>query len=133
MMSKIVKLFLFIIILVGIYIPSEVVKSAEAPTWEKKDYTKEGLIELTDIYANMYNVSPIIMKQVISCESGWNINAIGDSGKSFGLVQIHNPSHPSITQEEAINPEFAINFLAENLSKGRGSMWTCYRKLNIEE
>ena len=118
-------------ILVSVYIPSEVVNSAEAPAPEKIVYnTKEDLVELTKQYANRYGVSFNTMSRVINCESSWDIEAVGDGGKSHGLVQIHNPSHPKITREQATDPEFAINFLAENLSNGKGNMWTCYRMIN---
>lgn len=80
-------------------------------------------------YADQYGVSEEVMKGVIKCESGFNPNALGDSGRSRGLVQIHAPSHPTITDEQAYDEDFAIEFLAKNLKEGKGSMWTCYRKL----
>lgn len=76
-----------------------------------------------------YGVSEAVMRKVVACESTFNPNAIGDGGKSFGLVQIHLPSHPYVSREEALNPEFAVEFLAKNLSLGKGRMWTCYRNL----
>lgn len=56
---------------------------------------------------------------------------VGDREQSFGLVQIHLPAHPNITKEQAINPEFAIEFLAKNLKAGRASMWTCAKTLAL--
>lgn len=52
-----------------------------------------------------------------------------DGGRelSFGLAQIHMPDHPNVTMEEATDARFAINFLVDNLSEGRGAMWSCYR------
>lgn len=76
-----------------------------------------------------YGVSEALVRQIIRCESGFRPNAVGDGGYSFGLVQIHLPSHPVVTQEQALDPEFAITFLTKNLSGGRGDMWTCYRLL----
>lgn len=69
------------------------------------------------------------MTKIINCESSRNPNAVGDRGNSFGLVQIHLPSHPSITKEQALDEEYAIDFLAKNLSEGKGYLWTCYRML----
>jgi hypothetical protein len=77
-----------------------------------------------------YNVSQITMTRVIDCESSHNPSAIGDGGKSFGLVQIHLPSHPNITKAQALDSDFAIDFLAKSLSQGKGKMWTCFRNLN---
>lgn len=67
------------------------------------------------------------MRTVIKCESNFNPNAVGDSGYSRGLVQIHSRYWPEITDEMAFDPEFAITFLAEKLSEGKGRLWTCYR------
>jgi hypothetical protein len=84
------------------------------------------LVEQT---AEEYGVSASVMKAVIECESQWNITALGDNGESRGLVQIHRPSWPDITDAEAYTPEFAIDFLARKLSEGKGRLWTCYRNL----
>lgn len=84
--------------------------------------------QLIEFYSTKYNVEASVITNVIRCESTFNPNAVGDGGNSRGLVQIHKPSHPTITDEQAFDPKFAISFLAENLSKGKGKMWTCYRK-----
>lgn len=75
------------------------------------------------------SVSPATVLKVIECESTWNPRALGDGTQSRGLSQIHRPSHPNITDEEAYDPQFAIDFLVENIADGRGKMWTCYRNL----
>lgn len=82
------------------------------------------------------------MHQVVACESGYNHMVqshhrytatnvpkgynVGDREQSYGLVQIHLPAHPHVSHDEAIDPEFATEFLARNLAAGRGSMWSCY-------
>ena len=43
-------------------------------------------------------------------------------GKEFSFAI----KYGAITKEQAINSEFAVSFLAKNLSENRGSMWTCY-------
>ena len=50
----------------------------------------------------------------------------GQREQSFGLVQVHLPAHPTVSKEQAIDPEFAIDFLAKNLAQGRGAMWSCW-------
>jgi len=81
-------------------------------------------------YAVEYRVSAERMTKTIQCESTFNPNAVGDHGQSFGLSQIHLPSwRGQITKEQALDPEFAIKFLAEKLSKGQGKLWTCYRNI----
>jgi len=84
---------------------------------------------LITIYAKKWAVSETILHKVIFCESGYNRYAIGDNGHSRGLVQIYDNYHPTITHEQAYDPNFAINFLAENISNGKGRMWTCYRNI----
>ena len=84
--------------------------------------------QLIDEAALEYRVSSVVMHKVIKCESQYSKNAIGDGGKSFGLVQIHLPSHPSVSKAQALDSEYAINFLAEKLSKGQGHLWTCFRR-----
>ncbi len=76
--------------------------------------------------ADKYDVSEKTMRRVIDCESGYNKLAIGDSGKSHGLVQINLRAHPNISKTQAQDPEFAINFLAKNLAAGNGKIWSCF-------
>jgi len=82
-------------------------------------------------YAQKHSISQNTLLQVVMCESSGNPNAIGDNGHSFGLVQIFLDYHPTITKENALDPDFALNFLADNISKGKGSLWTCFRNLKL--
>lgn len=91
--------------------------------------TKEEMVAYTLKRAKVSGVSPDVALAVISCESSWDPNALGDSGQSHGLVQIHAPSHPSISPSESTDPRFAIDFLVSALARGEGNMWTCYRSL----
>lgn len=96
---------------------------------------RECLEKMVEQYAEKYSVSAEQMKSVISCESGWNTNIQslhthkGQQEQSFGLVQIHLPSHSSVSYEQAINPEFSVEFMAKAFSEGQQNMWTCYRKI----
>lgn len=96
-------------------------------------------------YAKQYNVSADTMIGVIKCESSFIVDVQsratyksgnkwgfpeGTREKSFGLSQIHLPDHTEISYEQAIDPDFAIEFLAKQLSVGNGKMWTCYRTLH---
>ncbi len=67
----------------------------------------------------------------LKCESSFNPNAVGDKGKSFGLAQIHIPSWKKhgITKEDALNPEFAMDFIIEQFAIGKQRHWTCWRQL----
>jgi hypothetical protein len=48
--------------------------------------------------------------------------------RSFGIAQIHLPSHPYITHEQAIDPYFSADFLAKNWKLHRG-WWSCAKYL----
>ena len=60
------------------------------------------------------------MSRTIFCESGFYniqsrvINKQGEQEDSWGISQIHLPSHPKVTQEQALDPEFSINFMNDN-------------------
>lgn len=102
----------------------------ESHKWgENKEEDRKLIDGLIVRYSEEYGVSEAIMHKVVRCESNYSVFALGDSGQSKGLVQIHGPSWPQITEEEAYNPEFALDFLAHKLSQGQGGLWTCYRMI----
>lgn len=53
----------------------------------------------------------------------------GERELSYGVSQIHLPSHPNITLEQATDVTFSVEFMAKNFAKGRHSMWSCYTRL----
>ena len=69
------------------------------------------------------------MVGTIRCESGFRPWVRGDGGVSRGLSQIHAPSWPEITDEQAFNPVFAVHFMADQFKKGNERAWTCWRSL----
>lgn len=103
------------------FIPSKEMEFIVVYNWNKERINQE-----IDEVALKYKVSTTVMKKIIACESQYKIDAVGDSGHSRGLVQIHAKYHPQISTEEANNPKFAIDFLAQNLKEGRGYLWSCY-------
>lgn len=46
---------------------------------------------------------------------------------SWGAWQIHLPSHPTITKEQAQDIYFATEWSAEQWENGNASAWSCYR------
>lgn len=102
-------------------------------------------------YADKFNVSYSLMNDILDCENdtrnpnrqsevrytesqiknnpSWG--AVGEFEKSFGLVMIHIPAcnkyeGKCITESQAKDPEFAIRYLASEISKGKASKWSCY-------
>lgn len=85
---------------------------------------------LIEKYAQIYSISPLLMKEIIKCESSFNVNAknITEREESYGLVQINLLAHTNISIEQATNPDFAIEFLAKNFNKADRMWVTCYKK-----
>lgn len=72
------------------------------------------------------------MHFVVKCESGYKPQARNYNPPiedSRGIVQINLLAHSHITVEQAEDIEFSLNFLAENISKNNGRIWTCHRKI----
>ncbi len=63
------------------------------------------------------------MKRTLFCESvGFqNVQSFvvtnGVREPSYGIAQIHEPSHPQVTREQALDPEFSIKFMSDNWGK----------------
>lgn len=103
-----------------------------------------SLDQRIDKYAQEYHVNPLVVRDIMDCENAardpllqsnlhytkdhpeWGVKR-GDRELSFGLVQIHLPSHKNVTYEQATDIDFSIKFLVSNLADGRGSMWSCYK------
>ena len=96
--------------------------------------------------AMKYDIASSTLDAVIKCESGYDPMNEGDYNlgphgiytpglgmTSFGVVQIHLPDHPEITKEQALDPVFSVDYLAEQIALGRGRQWTCYRILGLSK
>lgn len=75
---------------------------------------------------------PIVADKVINCESGYNKDAIGDHGRSYGLWQINlmNPEGKTVhgigiecATDIVCSTEYAIKLLKSERSWNH---WTCY-------
>jgi hypothetical protein len=91
---------------------------------------EKTISEIIDEKALQYNVSAKKLTFFLKCESSMNPNAknISFVEASYGLSQINTLVH-DVTIEQATEPEFAVNFMAENFSKGKYNMWyNCNQK-----
>lgn len=116
------------------FIPSQIeyVEASKMPEINKMD-TKEEYIEYIYKRAVQGKFEPSSVVNTIKCESGFNKDAVGDNGTSFGLVQIHLPAHPYVTKEEATDPQFALDFIIDAFKNGQQKMWTCARILGYSK
>lgn len=82
------------------------------------------LKKMADAAARRYGVPPSLFRRLIQQESGWNPDARNPSGAT-GLVQIHLPSHPDISEQQARDPAFALGWGARYLAaqKARFGKW----------
>ena len=100
------------------------------------DWDEDRIRREVEEQANKYGVSVVEMWDTIKCENPDLIPELqslivqdGVREDSWGLAQIHLPSHPDVTKQEAQDPKFAINFMAKNFASGDKWMWTCWRNL----
>lgn len=52
---------------------------------------------------------------------------------SWGLAQIYLPAHQDVTREQALDPRFALQWMAKEFSKGNQHLWSCARSLGIKD
>ena len=85
--------------------------------------------------AKFYGVSGYQMERTIECESRFNNiqstakDKTGPNGyeDSWGISQIHLPSHPEVSRAEAMTEEFAIEWMAKNFNN-RYVVWYGYSR-----
>jgi len=76
-----------------------------------------------------YELDYQLLEDVITCESGWNVNAVGDSGKAVGLAQFWRGTFNQYCAGDYKNPFAQLNCFAEMMYNGKEKHWTCYRKV----
>lgn len=95
--------------------------------------------QLVDKYSTEYGVSRTQMWATMKCENteldptlqSRIINNKGEREESYGIAQIHLPSHPEITKAQATDAEFSVKWMAKEFKAGRANQWTCARKLGF--
>lgn len=102
-------------------------EETNAPTRDKPT----DIPQLIRYHARNYGVDEESMLAVAMCESSLNPEAIGDSGNSRGIFQIHKKYHPDISDNQAFDPDFSAEWTADQFSKGKQHLWTCSRTLGI--
>lgn len=104
-----------------------------------KSKPTEGQLALINKVSEKYGVSKDVIIHIVSNESDFKENAVGDSNyvcpkgpnkglvaPSHGAVQISSCWHPEVTLEQANDFEFSVEFLARGLANGKCGEWsTC--------
>jgi hypothetical protein len=81
------------------------------------------------------------MVAVARCESSLNPTAVGDTHltcpmtgqpiRSRGIVQIADCYHPNVSDDQAFDPDFSAEFMAQKFSEGKQGLWSCSRIVGI--
>src|SRR3990167_1723535 len=85
--------------------------------------------------ARVYGVNGYHMERTIECESRFNnIQSTayknGVREDSWGIAQIHLPSHPEVNRDEALDELFAIEWMASNFNNPYVAWYGYNRKTN---
>lgn len=94
---------------------------------EPQEETKKRVLFLFE-KAEEYGINPLPVIHTIWCESMWhNIQSgvvkNGVQEPSYGLAQIHIPSHKNVTMEQALDPYFSIEWAMQHWE---GTAWYGY-------
>ena len=132
-MKKVIAVSLIVILSTLISFCTRV-SSAETPTtdkdWEVLEWTPSEYAKVL----KQYDISDKDIKtvlRILKCESNFrNISSEiimenGEPEPSFGIAQIHLPSFPDVTKEQALNEEFSIHWTAKKWNEGFRN-WSCY-------
>lgn len=71
--------------------------------------------------------------RLAKCESNFNPNAVNIQGntpkgsRDRGIMQINDYWHKEVSDEQAFNLEWSVNWAIENINAGRQDMWSCNR------
>ena len=102
----------------------------------EKSWTPELVKELARDTAQKYKLNTQKFLHTLNCENQFKAKGQSEhfyKGKremSFGAAQINLPSHPTISREQAEDPDFAIHFMAEEWAKSNAGLWSCWNNYN---
>ena len=105
---------------------------SRAYAWNPLD--KESLRDYATYVASKEGLNVGVFLATLKCESdfyngqSYVKNSTGPNGRenSWGVAQIHLPSHPEISKEQALNPFWSINWMVDEWLKGNEWKWTCW-------
>ena len=98
--------------------------------------TNEGVVKLL-VYSKGTHLSAEKLDQIIEtirCESGFvaqqsKVVNKGVREDSWGIAQIHLPSHPKVSREQAMDIDFATQFIVDKFTEGKEEWWSCWKTL----
>jgi hypothetical protein len=88
----------------------------------------EAIKEAITYISKKYLLDESQLLQVIKCESSFNHNQYGDSGKAFGLAQFHKPTFNQYCKGNYYSAKDQLICLAEMWQNGKQKHWSCWKK-----
>lgn len=88
--------------------------------------TGEDVATMIKRIANREGVDPELAYRVAKCESNLDPKAVGtntDGSRDRGLYQINDKWHPDVSDAQAFDAEFSINFFCKSIREGHLSWW----------
>lgn len=101
----------------------EVVKNPiYIPAMASTSPVEQTLQQKAENIALAHNIATTTLYNLITSESNWNPDARNNGG-DLGIAQINPKYWPDITEAEALDPDFSMNFAADQISKNEGVHW----------
>jgi len=101
------------------------------PDLEKKDTKKIDIVDLIRTTAKKKGVDPDLAERVAKCESSLNPNAINlnkNGTRDRGLYQINDYWHSNVTDQQAFDPQFSVNYFCDRVLQGKLTDWKASEK-----
>jgi soluble lytic murein transglycosylase-like protein len=121
---------------------TQAIEAPDAPPVHIRVYTREEMERLVFDVAERKNIHPLVLFAQVGIESGWNQFAIGDNGRSYGLMQIQPKiwkkfcklERDSDLLDAEKNLECGADIFAMHYEESQGrhseKVWMAYRKHN---
>lgn len=77
-------------------------------------------------WASKYSVDSEQMETTLRCESKLNPKAVGLAGE-IGVAQILPRAHPDVTKQQMEDPDWSVQWMAQQFAIGNEHIWTCWR------
>lgn len=104
----------------------------------EEEITKSEAKDKIDHYAEMWGVSSHLMHYIVQNESSFRKDVVGDMHitcartgepvRARGPVQITECWYPQVTDAQAFDWDYSLNFLAKKLANGKCHEWTTCRR-----
>ena len=110
---------------------TEIEKPKPTRPYQKVSINKNRLKEFLKDLSIKYGVNYDILNNIVICESGWDINAYNEKGKSYGVSQFILPTWEWFNKirgidKDYLNPFDQLEMMAWAFSKGYASHWDCF-------